>query len=347
MSQVIDRRRFAGGLGALVSVPLLSRPARADLKALEEAARREGSLTWYTAHVDGETAELIGRRFTARYPGVKVNIVRTTAQVAYERLQQDIRNNSPQCDVFSSTDPGHDEVLKARGLLAKFVPENAAFLNDAFKGFDPDGFYFPTAAGLVMITLNTRKVKPEEAPANWSDLLLPRWRRQVSVGHPAFSGYVGTWVLAMRSLYGWKFFEELEKGKPQIGRSVNDTVTMLNSGERSVAAGPSNATMISIDRGNPLGLIYPTDGAVLIIAPSAVMANAPHPNAGRLFMEFLLSQEHMQITAEVRGESLRADVAPKPPMIPFSERKYIRQTVAQIQKGIPEVIEQWRDTFGS
>ena len=73
----------------------------------------------------------------------------------------------------------------------------------------------------------------------------PKWKGKVSTGHPAFSGYVGTWVLTMRKLYGWDYFEKLEKNKPQIGRSINDTVTALNSGERQVAAGADGSTLFS------------------------------------------------------------------------------------------------------
>ena len=59
--------------------------ARADMKALEEAAKKEGELTWYTAHYTSEGAEELGADFTKIY-GIKVNVVRTTAQVAYQRL---------------------------------------------------------------------------------------------------------------------------------------------------------------------------------------------------------------------------------------------------------------------
>ena len=76
------------------------------MKALEEAAKKEGELTWYVAHYTSEGAEELGRGFTEMY-GIKVNVVRTTAQVAYQRLLQDIKNNQTICDVFSSTDVGH------------------------------------------------------------------------------------------------------------------------------------------------------------------------------------------------------------------------------------------------
>ena len=94
----------------------------------------------------------------------------------------------------------------------------------------------------------------------------------------------------MKKLYGWGYFEKLEKNKPQIGRSINDTVTMLNAGERQVAAGADGRPAVQRLKGNPLAVVYPTDGSVLIIAPSAIMKGAKHPNAAKLFMEYLLSQ---------------------------------------------------------
>ena len=166
------------------------------------------------------------------------------------------------------------------------------------------------------------------------------------MGHPAFSGFVGTWVLAMRKLYGWGFFEALEKNQPQVGRSIIDTTTMLTAGERSVGASSATSTLHAVDKGNPLAVVYPTDGALLIVAASAIMANAPHPNAARLFLEFLQSEEVAHISVEQRAESLRPEVVPLAGARPFTEIKTFQLSVAETLKGIPEVIEQWRDTFG-
>jgi iron(III) transport system substrate-binding protein len=341
---MLTRREFSG---VLAGVSLLgASPSQADLGSLEEGARKEGGVTWYTAQTDGETAERIGRTFTARYPGVKVTVVRTTAQVAFERLSAELKNKTLACDVFSSTDPGHDETLKQKGLLARYVPQSEAELVPAFRGFDEDGYYHTTSGGLVLIAYNTAKVKPEDAPKNWPDLLAPQWNRQVAVGHPAFSGFVGTWVVAMRKLYGWSFFESLEKNQPQVGRSIIDTTTMLTAGERTVGASSSTSTLHAVDKGNPLAVVHPTDGSLLIIAASGVMAGAPHPNAARLLMEFLQSGEVAKISVAQRAESLRPEVASLPGAKPFTEIKTFQLTVAETLKGIPEVIEQWRDTFG-
>ncbi len=337
------------GLGSLIVaavVALAPVTARADLKAITEAAKKEGELTWYIAHYTSEGAEDLGRGFTEMY-GIKVNVVRTTAQVAYQRLLQDIKNNQTICDVFSSTDVGHYVRLKAEGRFDKYVPEASSKIVPAFQNFDPDGFYHTTSAGLVVLTYNTAKVKPEEAPKKWEDLLDIKWKGKVSTGHPGFSGYVGTWVLTMKKLYGWQYFEKLEKNKPQIGRSINDTVTALNAGERQVAAGADGSTLFSAARGNPLAVSYPTDGSVLIIAPSAIMKGSKHPNAAKLFMEFLYSVEAAKINAKHFGIPLRPEVPSPPGAKPISEIKTVRPTVAEIDKGIPEVIEQWRDTFGN
>ncbi len=330
----------AGGL-------LAPRIARADLAGIEAAARKEGAVTWYTAHTDGESAQIVADAFTQQYPEIKVTLIRTTAQVVYQRLLQDLKNGIAQCDVFSSTDLGHDEALRADGKFAKYAPENAKDLLPAFQGLDPAGTYYPTLSELVVPIYNTAKVKPADAPKSWLDLLDPKWRNQVAVGHPAYSGTVGTWVVAMRKLYGWEYFEKLEANRPLIGRSVNDAVGVLNSGERIVAAGPIGLSQVTAARGNPVGLIYPSDGAVLIVSPSAIMANAPHPNAARLFEEFLLGPTHARLSAEGYRLPVRAGTPVQPGAKPVDEIKVNRLTTAEIVQGIPEVIEQWRDTFGS
>lgn len=339
--------RRAALLGAAAAAALARTGTAADLKELEEAARREGQVTWYTAHTDGETAQLAAEGFMRQYPGIKVGTSRLTAQVAYERLRQDLRNGVPPCDVFSTTDVGHNEALKSEGRLARLQPVNAAGLLPEFQGMDPDGTYFTTLAELVLPIHNTAKVPPDRAPKDWRDLLDPRWRGQVGTGHPAFSGTVGLWVLGMRKLYGWSYFEELERNRPLVGRSVNDTVTMLNSGERSVAAGPSALSLLNRERGNPIGVAYPPGGAVLVVSPSAVLANAPHPNAARLYLEYLLGPVHAQLMTSVHRGSIRADTPPRAGDKAVGEIPLLRLTTPEIVKGIPEVIEQWRDTFAT
>jgi iron(III) transport system substrate-binding protein len=314
---------------------------------LYEAAKKDKAFTWYTAHYDSETAAAVCNGFEKKYPGLKCNYIRTTAQVAYQRLAQDEKAGLAVASVISSTDLSHFPRMKKDGWLVKYRPKSLDELIDSFKPYnDPDDMYFITAAGLVVITYNTTVVPPAQAPRKWTDLLDPRWKGKVSIGHPGFSGYVGTWVVEMRKLYGWDFFKKLELNKPRIGRSINDTVTMLNAKESWVAAGPSATTLASRDKGNPLAISYPEDGSLLMISPSGILKNAPAPNTARLFLEYLYGKECNEIMVKLRQDSINKSVKPLPGAKSLGEIKTIRPTYEEIEKGIPEVKELFRDTFG-
>ena len=343
----ITRRFATAGLGALAAMPALPRRAHADLAALEDAARAEGTLTWYIASVVGDVAEAMAKRFTAHYPGIKVVAIRTTGQVAFERLIQELKNKTPQCDVYSSTDIAHYPVLKGRKALAHYVPQTKLDFTPAFQGLSDEGYFYPNIASLQVMVYHKEKVQGADIPRHLHDLLDPKWKGRVGIGHPAFSGYFGQWTVAVRNLYGWEFFEKLAKNNPRIGRSASDPMSNINAGECLIGTGPMSVALQNSDKGNPIGFVYPEDGSVLCAGPTAVMADAPHPNAARLFQEWLLSAEYGALCVEYHLESTRTDAPPMKGAKRLSEVKTIALTPAQIAKGIPEVIEQWRDTFGN
>jgi iron(III) transport system substrate-binding protein len=343
----ITRRHTMTGLGAATLTVALPRLARADIAALHDAARKEADVTWYIAQVDTETAEAMGRAFTAHYPGVTVASIRTTGQVAYERLLQDLKNNAPQCDVFSSTDIAQYPQLKRRNQLANYTPSGAATLLREFTPVEDPGYWYPAAATTHLLIHHAQKVTEADAPKNWPDLLDPKWKGRVATGHPAFSGCTGIWALALRKKYGWEFFEKLAKNNPRIGRSGNDPVTLVNAGECLVGPAPANSAFQQVDKGNPIVPVYPTDGATLCVGPSAVMASAPHPNAARLFMEWLMSDDFAKLSVANHGDPVHPGLALTSGQKPLDQVPVIALSVDEIAKGVPEVIEQWRDTFGS
>jgi iron(III) transport system substrate-binding protein len=339
----VSRRLLLAGLGGIaLGTPV----ARADTSALVQGARKEAALTWYIAQLDTETAERMGRAFTARYPGITVSVIRTTGQVAYERLLQELKNNAPQCDVFSSTDIAQYPSLKKRGALADFTPDGVDALLPAAKATADPGFYYPSAMIGHMLIYNSAKVKPEDAPKAWTDLLDPKWKDRVATGHPAFSGCTGVWVVALRKLYGWSYFETLAKNNPRVGRSGNDPVTLVNAAECLVGPAPSGSAFQQVDRGNPIMPVYPADGASLCVGPSAVMATAPHPNAARLFQQWLMGDEYARLSVENHTDPTRPGMTLTSGQKSLDEVKLLSLTVDEIAKGVPEVIEQWRDTFG-
>ena len=196
----ITRRHIMTGLAAAGFTATLPRLSRADIAALAEAARKEGSVTWYIAQVDTETAEAMGRAFTAKYPGVTVAVIRTTGQVAYERLLQDLKNNAPQCDVFSGTDIAQYPALKKRNQLANYTPAGAATLLPAFNAGRGSRLLVSGHVQRASADLqHAQKVTAAEAPENLArsagpEMERPRRHRPSGV----FSGCTGIWALALR-----------------------------------------------------------------------------------------------------------------------------------------------------
>ena len=122
---------------------------------------------------------------------------------------------------------------------------------------------------------------------------------------------------------------------------------LFRSGERTVGLGvPIGTVLLSRSRGNPLEPIYPSDGTLLVLSPSGIPSTAPHPNAARLFMEFVAGPEFSRVSVEYFSMPLRPDVAPPVGSRPLDQVKLVAPTPAEIETGVPEVKELWRDTFG-
>jgi iron(III) transport system substrate-binding protein len=249
--------------------------------------------------------------------------------------------------VLSSTDAGHYVELQKENHLAKFTPEAVATLLPNFQNVDPRGEFHVTSAGLIALVANSNRMAGQTAPSTWQDLVDPKWKGLVATGHPGFSGYVAIWAALMQKLYGDAFFEKLNKNSPQIGRSIQDTVTVVTSGERAIAAGPTNTAFDASARGNPVRVIYPTDGTVLIAAPSAVLAKAKNPNGARLFLDFLMSADVSRIVVREWGESLHDGVTPREGQAPLKALKSVSLSTDEQLKLLPTVREKWRDVFGA
>jgi len=87
------------------------------------------------------------------------------------------------------------------------------------------------------------------------------------------------------------FFTKPTRKKPQVGRSIDDAVTVLNSGERMVALGAASTALRSAAKGQPIAVIYPTTRRRRCRALRRHQG-LEEPNAGKLFLDFMLSAEY-------------------------------------------------------
>jgi iron(III) transport system substrate-binding protein len=336
-------------LAALLAGLILPSQGRADSAALQqiyEAAKKEGQLSWASGILDQPICDRVVQTFAQKYPGIQVSAIKTTSQVAFQRLTQDLKAGDVQSDVFTTTDIGHMAFLKSKQLLVKYVPEAEAGMVKALQNVDPDGYYHTGWVGLVTLLYNNKKVSEADAPKDWTDLTNPKWKDQVAFGSPNYSGMVGVWTVAMEDRYGWDYFKKLNTLNPLIGRSIDDAVTVLNSGERMVAMGSPATALRSAQKGNPISVVYPASGTLMVISPSGVIKGAKHPNAGKLFLEFLAGPEYSKILADSFEQPLRPEVPPPAGAKSLADLKLFAPTAERIEQELPPNKEKWRDTFG-
>jgi iron(III) transport system substrate-binding protein len=284
----------------LLMLTLALSAATADAQdARLEAARKEGKVVWYTSLALG-SSEKVAKLFEAAYPGVKVEVHRTGSQRILQRMMQELQANIKNVDVVHTSDAGHYVLLKEKQLLMRYTPAGVEAFPPGFK--DRDGFHYGLRATVNAIAYNTKQVTAAEAPRAWTDLLDPRWRGRLVTAHPGYSGVIATHVLALVHLHGWDYFKALGQNKPMLVQSAVDPSGIVASGERPVAVNGGDYTFYQVKKkGNPIEIVYPKEGVPLVVSPSAITSIAPHPNAARLFTDFIFSREVQQALADSEG----------------------------------------------
>lgn len=267
--------------------------------ALVQAAKKEGKVVWYTSlALPSSTA--LAELFMKKYKGIEVGVHRTGSQRVLQRVMQEASAGIKNADMIHTSDAGHFELLKEKGLIAKFTPAGTEAFPDGFK--DKSGFYYGMRATLSAIAYNPRVVAEKEAPKTWKDLLDPKWNGKMVTAHPGYSGIIMTHVLALVNLYGWDYFQDLAKNRLHLVQSANDPAGVVASGERPVAANGAEYFLYkTLKKGNPIKIVYPREGIPLIVSPTAIAKDAPHPNAAKLFTEFIFTKEAQQMLADREG----------------------------------------------
>jgi len=287
----------------MVSLLILTQAFSAAAAAAQdprlEAARKEGKVVWYTS-LALSSSEKVAKLFETAYPGVKVEVHRTGSQRILQRMMQELSSNIRNVDVVHTSDAGHYVLLKEKKLLMRYTPAGAEVFAPGFK--DRDGFHYGLRATVNVIAYNTKMIAAAEAPRTWKDLLDPKWRGRLVTAHPGYSGVIATHVLALVHLNGWDYFKTLAQNKPMLVQSAVDPSGIVASGERPVAVNGGDYTFYQTKKkGNPVEIVYPKEGVPLVVSPSAITSFAPHPNAARLFTDFIFSRDVQQVLADTEG----------------------------------------------
>lgn len=285
---------------SLVALGLaLSFASAAAQDARVEAAKKEGKVVWYTS-LALPSAEKVAKLFEAAYPGIKVEVQRTGSQRILQRVMQELQANIKNADVIHTSDAGHFVLLKEKKLLMKYTPAGVDGFPSGFK--DKDGYYYGLRATVNVIAYNSKLIPANEAPRTWKDLLDPKWKGKMVTAHPGYSGVIATHVLALVHLHGWDYWKQLAQNKLMLVQSAVDPAGVVASGERPIAVDGGHYTFYQTrKKGNPVEIVFPKEGVPLVVSPSAIASFAPHPNAARLFTDFIFSRELQQVLADSEG----------------------------------------------
>lgn len=334
---------------ALAATPLAAAPpapyeATPDLVA---AATAEGKVVWYTS-TDVAVSEKMASLFEATYPGIKVEVERAGAERVFQRISQEYGSNIHNADVIETSDAVHFVVFKRQGWLQAAVPVDVAKLwPDRAK--DPDGFYAGYRAHLSVIGYNTRLVKKEDAPRSWADLLSPRWRGRMVKAHPGYSGTIMTATFALSRLLGWDYFEKLGQQRIMQVQSSTEPPKKLAQGERPIMVDGNEYNMFMLkESGVPVEIVYAAEGSPIAIGNAAILKDAPHQAAAKLFYAFLFSRDAQQAMSDVGGlRSFHPQVKEREGRVPLSEIRLLYTDPAEVEGAVDEIKKRYEQYFGT
>ena len=336
-------RRLAVALALAAAFPA---GAQESTPAMVAAAEKEGKVVWYTA-VDVKVAEGVAKAFKAQYPKIEVDVERSGSERVLQRINQEYQSNIKNVDVVNSSDASHFLFWKQQGWLAKHTPPDAAKFAAQYR--DPEGTYFTWRATLDCMAYNTNLVKEADAPKSYAELLDPKWKGKLVKAHPSYSGTSLTGTYALTKVLGWDYFEKLSKTGIQQLQSTTAPPKTIASGERAVMVdGNEYNIFIEMDAKSPVKPIYAREGTPFVSSPTAVFTDAPHPNAARLFQNFLYTAKTQQLLVDVGGQrSVHPDVKEPANRTPLKDIKILPDDAQGMLPQIAEIKKKYTALFGN
>jgi ABC-type Fe3+ transport system substrate-binding protein len=285
-------------------LPAWGRAQTNDMTKLIEGAKKEKELVIYGSTTLGQ-ATIIDNKFHDKYPFIEVKLNRLTSDNLYPRVLAEQRSGKFLADLLQNNTLGMYFLRKGK-FLDPYVSPEERFYPKELK--DP-GYWVTSAINVHVIAYNTRAVAREKLPKTWEDLLKPEWKGGKILLNPDEQWFA--WILQiMGKEKGLNYMRALAKQKPVIRRDPRALRTQLIiAGEAEMELDSTYSTALPlIKHGAPLG--WTTLGPALLNAVGYGLAvRAPHPNAAKLFINFILSKEGQQVVLSLERQSARLDLA--------------------------------------
>ena len=285
---------------ALIMVIALAAPtAFADeMEDLAAAAKEEGELVVYGS-CEEEYLAAACENFQKLY-GIKVSYQRLSTGEVPAKIEEE--NGNPSADVwFGGTNNPYDE-LAGKGFLEPYEAINAShLLSPLYK--NPDNYWYGIYTGILGFMVNTDELERMglEAPQSWDDLLKPEYQGLIWLSNYKTAGTPKLVANLMIQLKGHEegiqYLVDLDKNVEVYTKSGSGPSKNVGTGECVIGIGflHDGITQI-IDNGyENVALVIPADGTTCEIGPVAIFKGAAHPNAAKLFVEYALSPDCVEL----------------------------------------------------
>ncbi|MDB5534000.1 MAG: putative binding protein component of iron transporter precursor [Hyphomicrobiales bacterium] len=331
---------------AFLAFALLHGSARAADEALIAAAKNEGAVVWYTTQIIDPLVLAMNKAFQSKY-GIRIDYVRANSGEIVLRLVNEARAGKVQADVYDGTTTA--EALKKEGLALQWLPDEAKSFPADYR--DQDGYWVATNFYVITAAYNTTLVPAGTEPRSWDDLLDPKWRGQIAWGGtPSISGAAGFIGIVLKEWGEEKGRAYLKKlSEQRIGAIAGSARTVIDqaiAGEYAIALQvfPEHA-FGGAKKGAPIRWIPMRPGVSTVVSTTGVTKAAPHPNAGKLLLDFLISEEGQNIYRDAFYIPAHPNVKPIEPELAPSNYHAIFLTPAEANEKMPKWLDVQKEMF--
>lgn len=285
------------GAASVEEVALLKGAERQ--KVLEQGARKEGKLVWYSTLIVDQLVRPMKAAFEKEYPFIQIEFFRGNSERVAQKVIEEYQARRYDVDVVDGTVT--PAMVRKAGFMQRFFSPYLAEYPPELR--DPQGYWGVSNLYFMTLGYNTRMVKPSEVPKSWEDLLNPRWRGEIIWSTSRGSGapvFIGNVLAAMGQEAGMAYLEKLTKQK--IAKSTASARALLDlviAGEYPLALNIfSHHAVISRKAGAPSEW-QPIEPVAAPVHTMGLPNNSPHPHAAMLFIDFVLSKKGQKVFQQV------------------------------------------------
>jgi iron(III) transport system substrate-binding protein len=325
----------------LLNLVILASPSGLMAQSKEdlEGAKKEGQLVFYSG-IPIPDAQAILSALEKKYPFIKTTFYRSTGPALVSRIQTEQRAGTHIWDAMNST--GFEPyVLLEQGYFAKYESAERKSFPEGHK--DKEGMWTTMYTSPMIVSYNSKLVSAADLPKDYSELLSPKWKGRLGLDSSDFE-----WYANLRKVWGTekaqKFLDGLKKQDVRLVQGRALLTELLSGGEIAILV--NNFLQNSIEakrKGSPVDFIA-LDPVISAAGLIGINKQAPHPNAAKLFVDFVLSKEGQELIVKTDRSSVRKDIAGNP--LDLIKNVRIVPSDLSLGKNYVQIRDEFRDLLG-